>query len=335
MSAPIRIAVDAMGGDYGPSITIPACVSLISKHPRLDICLFGDAKLINPLIPAENSKCFSVVHCAETIAMSDKPSVALRGKKDSSLRRAIDAVASGEFDAVVSAGNTGAMMAIGRLVLRTIPSIDRPAICTAIPTAKGSCYMLDMGANVDCRAEHLLQFALLGSALASAVEGKQFPSVKLLNIGEEEVKGTESIKLAATMLAQQPLNYQGYIEADGIFTGNTDVVVCDGFIGNVALKASEGVAHFVADLARKEFANNLWARLVSWILAPIFKTVLKRIQPENYNGAFFLGLQGVLVKSHGSANALGFEKAMAKTIAVVEQNLLGMIDAQLDELMTE
>ena len=331
MTSRVRIAVDAMGGDFGPSVTVSACISAISKHPSLEICLFGREKDINFNLP--NSSLpdrLSIFHCDEVITMSDKPSSVLRNKKASSMRLAIDAHASGNFDAVVSAGNTGALMALGRMILRTFPAIDRPAICSSVPTEKGFSYMLDMGANVDCRAEHLAQFALMGSVLASVIESKQSPSIRLLNIGEEQLKGTESVKLAATMLADQKLNYQGYIEASEIFSGDTDVIVCDGFVGNVALKASEGVARFIAQLGREEFGRSIWTKLITIATKPLIGRVLKRIDPENYNGAFFLGLQGVLVKSHGNASEYGFANAIDKTVIAVRQNIIELLEEQLE-----
>jgi glycerol-3-phosphate acyltransferase PlsX len=317
-----------MGGDFGPSVTVPACISAISKHPSLEICLFGRKKDILSLGSLPDR--LTIFHCDEIVTMDVKPSSVLRNKTASSMRLAISAHANGSFDAVVSAGNTGALMALGRMIMRTFPAIDRPAICTSVPTAKGFSYMLDMGANVDCRAEHLAQFGLMGSVLASVIENKKNPSVRLLNIGQEELKGTESIKLAATMLASQKLNYQGFIEASEIFSGDTDVIVCDGFVGNVALKASEGVAKFIALLGREEFGRSIWAKLITILVKPIINKVLRRINPENYNGAFFLGLQGVLVKSHGNASEYGFESAIDKTVMVVQQNMIELLGQQLE-----
>ncbi len=331
MTSRVRIAVDAMGGDFGPSVTVPACITAISKHPSLEICLFGRKKDVLTYIPNNSlPDRLSICHCDEIITMSDKPSSVLRNKKASSMRLAIDAHVSGNFDAVVSGGNTGALMALGRMIMRTLPAIDRPAICSSVPTEKGFSYVLDMGANVDCRAEHLAQFGLMGSVLASVIENKKNPSVRLLNIGEEALKGTESVKLAATMLAQQNLNYQGYIEASEIFLGDTDVIVCDGFVGNVALKASEGVARFIAQLGREEFSGSLWAKLIAIASKPIIDRVLQRIDPENYNGAFFLGLQGVLVKSHGNASQHGFTNAIDKTVIAVRQNMIDLLEVQLE-----
>jgi glycerol-3-phosphate acyltransferase PlsX len=331
LTSRVRIAVDAMGGDFGPSVTVPACITAISKHPSLEICLFGRKKDVLTYIPNNSlPDRLSICHCDEVITMSDKPSSVLRNKKSSSMRQAIDAHVSGNFDAVVSGGNTGALMALGRMIMRTLPAIDRPAICSSVPTEKGFSYVLDMGANVDCRAEHLAQFGLMGSVLASVIENKKNPSVRLLNIGEEALKGTESVKLAATMLAQQNLNYQGYIEASEIFLGDTDVIVCDGFVGNVALKASEGVARFIAQLGREEFSGSLWAKLIAIASKPIIDRVLQRIDPENYNGAFFLGLQGVLVKSHGNASQHGFTNAIDKAVIAVRQNMIDLLEAQLE-----
>ena len=332
MPSRIRIAVDAMGGDLGPSVVVNACISAVSKHPRLEIRLFGSKKDVIPLLSEKylNSDRLTVVDCDEVISMDDKPSAVLRGKKESSMRKAIEAHSQGDVDGVISGGNTGALMAIGRLVLGTVPAVDRPAICTGVPTKTGFSYLLDMGANVDCSSEQLVQFAHLGSALAKAVEHKSKPSVRLLNIGKEDNKGSEAVKAAAITLTASMDGYGGFIEADEIFNGAADVIVCDGFSGNVALKSSEGVARFIAGLGAQEFNQSWWAKLLGFAAKPLIKRVLAKIDPANYNGAFFVGLNGVLVKSHGDSGAGGFAVAIDKTVAAIEKNMIGLIQDELD-----
>jgi glycerol-3-phosphate acyltransferase PlsX len=255
-------------------------------------------------------------HASQKVEMDETPSHALRNKKDSSMRVAIDLVKDGVAGACVSAGNTGALMATARFVLKMLPGIDRPAICTALPTMTSHTWMLDLGANIDCHAEHLLQFALMGSVLAGAVDNNQQPRIGLLNIGEEEIKGNEQVKEAARLLAQSPLNYSGYAEGDDIYKGNFDVIVCDGFVGNISLKSSEGVARMIAHFIRQEFTRNLLTKLAAMIAMPVLKSFREKIDPRRYNGASLLGLKGIVIKSHGSADVLSYANAIK--VAVVE-----------------
>jgi glycerol-3-phosphate acyltransferase PlsX len=249
-------------------------------------------------------------HTTETVAMDESPSKALRGKKDSSMRVAIDLVKSGEAGACVSAGNTGALMATARFVLKTLPNVDRPAIITAVPSVHGDTHMLDLGANVDCTAEHLFQFAVMGSELVKAVDGVARPKVALLNIGQEEIKGNEQVKKAHELLAASGLNYVGYVEGDDIYLGDVDLVVSDGFVGNVALKSSEGVAKFVRHTLSAQFKRNIWTWLAGLAAMPILNAFRRTMDPRRYNGASLLGLRGIVIKSHGGADEVAFENAI-------------------------
>jgi glycerol-3-phosphate acyltransferase PlsX len=255
-------------------------------------------------------------HASQKVGMDEAPSSALRNKKDSSMRVAIDLVKNGDAGACVSAGNTGALMATARFVLKMLPGIDRPAICTSLPTMTSHTWMLDLGANIDCNAEHLLQFALMGSVLAGAVDNNQRPRIGLLNIGEEEIKGNEQVKEAARLLSGSTLNYSGYAEGDDIYKGNFDVIVCDGFVGNISLKTSEGVARMIAHFIRQEFTRNLLTRFAAMIAMPVLRSFRKKIDPRRYNGASLLGLRGIVIKSHGSADVLSYANAIK--VAVVE-----------------
>ncbi|GAB3107501.1 phosphate acyltransferase PlsX [Pseudomaricurvus hydrocarbonicus] len=296
-----------MGGDLGPRSTLPAALNFAQANPELAIILVGEASTAPSSLPDN----VHFVVSTQVVSMSDKPAYALRNKQDSSMWKAIDLVARGEAQACISAGNTGALMAMGKYLLKTFPGIDRPAICKAVPTAKGASYVLDLGANVDCTSEQLVQFALMGSVLAETA-GVSSPSVGLLNIGSEDIKGNEQIRLASALLeSNDHLNYVGYIEGDGIFTGAADVVVCDGFVGNVALKVSEGVARLLASYLRELLEGGFWNRLVGQIARPLLLKWHTKFDPARYNGASFLGLQGVVVKSHGSVDAKGFECALA------------------------
>ncbi len=325
-----------MGGDFGPSVTVPAAISSLAAHPRIELVLFGLESELSPRlanIPSADRRRISVRHCDEVVAMDDKPSQALRSKKSSSMRVAIDSLKSGEADACVSAGNTGALMAIGYYVLKTSPGIDRPAICVSLPTWEGHSYLLDLGANVDNCSEHLHQFALMGTVLSRVLDGESAPKVALLNIGSEEIKGNEQVKLAAQLIGEdQRLNYMGYLEADQLFDGEANVIVCDGFVGNVALKASEGTARLIAYKGQHAFRKNALTRLLGWLARPIIRRVQDEINPEAYNGAFFLGLQGVLVKSHGGASVMGFQHAIDSAVVSVENRMVEQLDHSLEIL---
>jgi glycerol-3-phosphate acyltransferase PlsX len=319
MNSGVTIALDAMGGDFGPEVIVPAARRAIAEDKDLKMILVGDETMLRAALEsgknADNDQ-LSIHHASQTVGMDEAPSNALRNKKDSSMRVAIDLVKNGVAGACVSAGNTGALMATARFVLKMLPGIDRPAICTSLPTMTGHTWMLDLGANVDCNAEHLLQFALMGSVLADAVDNNPQPRIGLLNIGEEEIKGNEQVKEAARLLAGSPLNYSGYAEGDDIYKGTFDVIVCDGFVGNISLKSVEGVAKMISYFIRQEFTRNPLTRLAGLIALPVLRSFRQRIDPRRYNGASLLGLKGIVVKSHGSADVLSFENAIK--VAAVE-----------------
>ncbi|HHH47487.1 MAG TPA: phosphate acyltransferase PlsX [Gammaproteobacteria bacterium] len=338
MSENITIALDAMGGDVGPAVVVPAALQMLKELPRLTLVLVGDEGVLQEELNAHDTKADSRLrlhHASQKVEMDDKPSLALRGKKDSSMRVAINLVKSGEAQACVSAGNTGALMATARFVLKTLPGIDRPAICSALPTMSGMIHMLDLGANVDTSAENLLEFAVMGSVLTSAVANLETPTIGLLNIGEEEVKGNERVKEAARLLADSRLNYIGFVEGDDIYKGCVDVVVCDGFVGNVALKTSEGVAKMISNAMKEEFSRNLLTRLAALLALPVLNALRRRIDPRRYNGASLLGLQGIVVKSHGSADVLAFTYAIREAVKEVEKNVPQRISKQLEALLSE
>lgn len=330
----MRIAIDAMGGDYGPRVTVPAAVRSLTQHPALELVLVGVEAQIAPLLDglgAAERRRVTLLHCTEVVGMADKPSHALRNKRRSSMRVAVDLLDRGEVAACVSAGNTGALMAMGYSVLKTAPGIDRPAICAAIPTRIGHSYLLDLGANVDNCSEHLRQFALMGTVLSQALDRVAEPRVALLNIGEEVIKGNEQVKEAARLIeGDGRICYAGYLEADRLFDGGAEVVVCDGFVGNIALKAVEGTARFIADKGGEVFRRSHVARIIGWFARPLLKRVLAEINPEAYNGAFFLGLRGVLVKSHGRASANGFHLAIEKAIMTVESRMIEQLQSKLE-----
>jgi len=315
-----------MGGDFGPCVTVPAALSFVDADPFVSILLVGDISLIEQFLPKTYSSRITLSHASDSVSMSDKPSQVLRHKRQSSLWLAIEFVKDGGAEACVSAGNTGALMAAGRFLLKTFPGVDRPAICKPVPTQGGQkegdqkggtselthCFVLDLGANINCNAQQLLQFALMGTELASVLDGNAKPRVGLLNIGEEDIKGIETIKLAAELLkGHSRINYIGYVEGDGIYRGVADVLVCDGFIGNIALKSSEGAARLMAKQLELTFKSSVFGRLVGQIVRPLLLKWRNRFDPGRYNGASFLGLQGTLVKSHGSADKAAFEAALA------------------------
>ena len=305
----VTIAIDAMGGDHGAHVTIPAAVEYLRENPNDTIVLVGLLGAIETelrAIKASAGPRLRIHATSEVVGMDESPQLVLRNKKDSSMRVAINLVKSGEASACVSAGNTGALMATARYVLKMLPGIDRPAIASFLPTAKGQICMLDLGANVDCNAEHLLQFALMGTALVSAIEHKKNPTVGLLNIGSEDIKGNEVVKQAAELLQQSDLNFYGNVEGNDIFKGVTDVVVCDGFVGNVALKSAEGVAQMMGGFLREEFGRNIFTKLAALVSMPVLKAFKSRLDHRSYNGASLLGLKGIVVKSHGSADVFAF-----------------------------
>jgi len=328
----VTVAIDCMGGDHGVRVTVPAAVEWSRRDPQCKFVLVGLQDAIQGELrraQAGTGARLSVRHASEVVEMAEPPANALRGKKDSSMRVAIDLVKSGEAQACVSAGNTGALMAISRFVLKTLPGIDRPAIATMLPTATGHTHILDLGANVDCTAEHLLQFGIMGAELVAAVEHKPRPTVGLLNIGEEDIKGNEVVKGAATLLRDSGLNFYGNVEGDDIYKGTTDVVVCDGFVGNVALKTSEGLAQMLGTYLREEFGRNLLTRLAGLVAMPVLKSFKNRVDHRRYNGASLLGLRGVVIKSHGSADAFAFGCAIEHALDEVRTDVLGRITGRM------
>ncbi len=339
MTRPLTIALDAMGGDIGPDVVVPAALATLASRSDLTLILVGRADVIEAKLEALGAKGRAgivVHHAADVVGMDESPASALRSKKDSSMRVAINLVKNGAADACVSAGNTGALMATARFVLKTLPGIDRPAICTAIPTVRGHTHMLDLGANADCKPEHLLQFAVMGSELARAVDGVERPRVGLLNIGAEDIKGNELVKEAGALLAAAgELNYIGYIEGDGVYLEPADVVVTDGFVGNVALKTSEGVAKLVRHFMTQEFKRNVFTRLVALVAMPVLRGFARRIDPRRYNGASLLGLSGIVIKSHGGADELAFGNAIRIAMLEVEKAVPQRIKATLSALHAE
>lgn len=330
MSNVISIALDAMGGDFGPSVVVPAAIDALKQHADINIILVGDEQVLGDAVKSSsgaNLSRLTIHHASEQVEMDELPSHALRNKKDSSMRVAINLVKEGRADACVSAGNTGALMAVARFVLKMLPGIDKPAICTALPSMTSHTWMLDLGANVDCEAEHLLQFAVMGSVLAKALDGTQSPRIGLLNVGEEEIKGNEQVKRASTLLAESNLAYAGYAEGDDIYIGNFDVIVCDGFVGNVSLKTTEGVAKMIAFFIRQEFSRNLLTKLAALVALPVLKAFRRRIDPRLYNGASLLGLRGIVIKSHGDADTIGF----ANAIGVAAQEIRGSVPERISK----
>ncbi len=330
------IALDAMGGDFGPEVTLPAALKAMEVDANLELILVGDQTILQPWMDRQAPTIkgrLRVVPASQIVAMDESPSQALRSKKDSSMRVAINLVKDGEAQACVSAGNTGALMATSKFVLKTLPGIQRPAICAKLPTTKGSTRVLDLGANVDSSPEQLFQFAVMGSVLACEVGGIENPTVGLINIGEEEIKGNDSVKASAQLLSNSHLNYKGFIEGDSIFFGAVDVVVCDGFVGNVALKSSEGVAKMITHYLREAFTRNLWTRLLALLCKPILSGFKERMDPRNYNGASLLGLRGIVVKSHGGADSYAFANAIHEAVCEVAHRVPERIGEQLQQFL--
>jgi glycerol-3-phosphate acyltransferase PlsX len=314
-----------MGGDHGPQVTVPAVVDYLHRNPGTDIVLVGLPDVIASelrALKATPNPRLRIQPASEVVGMDESPALALRGKKNSSMRVALDLVKSGAAQACVSAGNTGALIATSRFVLKTLPGIDRPALAVVLPTIRGHTYVLDLGANVDCSAEHLLQFGVMGATLVATVENKERPSIGLLNIGEEEIKGNEVVKQAAELLRDSGLNFYGNIEGNDIYKGTTDVVVCDGFVGNVALKTSEGVAQMLSTFLREEFKRNLLTKFAGLVALPVIKAFKRRVDHRRYNGASLLGLRGIVIKSHGSADRHAFRFAIARAVDEVRGGML-------------
>ena len=329
-----------MSGDHGVSSSVPAAIESIEKFDDMFLILVGDQDKINPLISdkikiLENTR-YKILHTKESINMDDEIISAIRGKKKSSMRLGINAVKNKDADACVSAGNTGALMALSKIILKTIPGIDRPAICGSLPTKSGQFHMLDLGANVECSAKHLYQFSLMGSALVQSLELNNKPVIGLLNIGSEEFKGNDTIKSAGQLISKSNLNYAGFVEGDDMFSGKFDVVVADGFAGNIALKSIEGVAKVISHFIKTEFTKNMFTKLSALISLPVLKSVKQRVDPREYNGASLVGLQGVVVKSHGGADSYAFSQAINTAYYEVKNELLNKIESLIQtELSNE
>jgi glycerol-3-phosphate acyltransferase PlsX len=325
----VTLAVDAMGGDFGVAVTIPACCDFLQSHPDVMVIAVGDPKLLNEAIKRCNAEMlnrFQIIGASEIVLMDDPIEVALRRKKDSSMRVAIEQVQQGKADAVVSAGNTGALMAISRYILKTLEGIDRPAIATAIPNELGKgTTVLDLGANADCEPIHLLQFAQMADVMLRVVNGNASPSIGLLNIGEEVIKGNDVVKQTAELLRQSNLNFYGNVEGNDIFKGTTDIVVCDGFVGNVVLKASEGLAKMMSGMIREEFSRSLLTKLMGLAALLPLGRVRKRVDHRRYNGAVLLGLRGCVIKSHGSADRFAFKVALDRAYDAAKNRMVDKI----------
>ena len=338
MTSVYTIALDAMGGDFGLSVVVPAAISSLKEYDDLALILVGDEEKIKAELSHQNQQVnerLRIHHASQVVDMGEAPALALRGKKDSSMRVAINLVKEGVANAAVSAGNTGALMATARFVLKMLPGIDRPAICSTIPSEFGSSHVLDLGANVDSSAEHLYQFAVMGSELVKAVDNIESPKVGLLNIGQEAIKGNEQVKAASTLLEKADLNYIGYVEGDDVFLKDVDVVVCDGFVGNVALKTTEGLAKMISNELKSQFTSNIFSKIAALIALPVIKAFRRKFDPRRYNGASFLGLQGTVVKSHGGADSLSFANAIGIARAEAITNVPKKINKQLEVLFEE
>jgi glycerol-3-phosphate acyltransferase PlsX len=328
MSKAVTISLDAMGGDHGADVVVPAALDYLRQDPQVRLILVGmEDELRKRVGDHPYGDRLTIHHASQQVGMDELPSKALRNKKDSSMRVAIDLVKAGMANACVSAGNTGALMATSRFVLKMLPNVDRPAIITALPSIEGQTYMLDLGANVDCSAEHLFQFAVMGSEQVSAVAEIPSPRIGLLNIGQEEIKGNEQVKKAHELLSASSLNYVGYVEGDDIYKGGTDVIVSDGFVGNVALKSSEGVAKMISHFMKEGFNRNLFTKLAGLIALPVLRGLRHRIDPRRYNGASLLGLRGSVIKSHGGADSLAF----ANAIRIAKKEALADVPSRIAE----
>lgn len=331
----VTIAVDAMGGDHGPKVTVPASLELLERDPEVEIILVGLPEPIEKVLnqhSASLSPRLRIHPATQVVEMDEAPAFSLKKKKDSSLRVAIDLVKEGAAHCAVSAGNTGALMATARFVLKMLPGIERPAIASKLPTRNGHVLVLDLGANVDCEPLHLQQFGIMGSVLVSAVDGVAQPSVGLLNIGHEAIKGNEMIKRASELLAQAPIHFYGNVEGDDVFKGAVDVVVCDGFVGNVLLKSAEGLASTLATMLKRELMRNWFTRLCALPSLPALRRFRKSVDPRQYNGASLLGLKGLVVKSHGGADAYGFRHALQHAVSEARNNVTGRIEKAITEM---
>jgi glycerol-3-phosphate acyltransferase PlsX len=328
-----------MGGDFGPPVSVAAAKIILNTYPEVRLKLYGDKNAITQYLAGCEQPLLAradVIHASQVVEMDDNPADAIRKKKDSSMRKALQAIKDGEAQACVSAGNTGALMALARFVIKMIPGIDRPAIITALPTESGSTLMLDLGANVECDADTLFQFAIMGSILSSAVDERERPRVGLLNIGEEDIKGNDQVKQAAVKVADcDDLNYVGFVEGNDIFSGKCDVVVTDGFTGNNVLKASEGIVRLLSKKLRNTFHRNLLTKLVGLLIQPILKSFKREVDPDQYNGATLIGLQGIVIKSHGGASVKATVHALEEAIKEVKKDVPSKIKSKVQELAAE
>ena len=332
------IALDAMGGDHGPCVVVPAALDSLGRNPNLRLILVGDESVLREEMQrrrVQESERLTVHHAPERVEMDDSPSKVLRGKRNSSMHLAIGLVRDGKADACVSAGNTGALMAIARFLLKTIPGIDRPAIIGVFPSVHGHTHMLDLGANVDSSADHLYQFAVMGYELVRAVEGMDRPRVGLLNIGEEEIKGNEQVKQAAKLLSDSHLNFIGYVEGNDLFSGVVDIVVTDGFVGNVALKTTEGLARLIGTSLKDAYRRNWFTLLAGLLSKPALSGFRQRFDPRQYNGASFLGLRGIVVKSHGNADRQAFFNAIRTAEVEVEKRVPARIGQRIESIFAD
>jgi glycerol-3-phosphate acyltransferase PlsX len=328
----ITIAIDSHGGDHGVSVTVPAAISALTDAPDLSIVLVGQQDQLQAELGRHKNKFperLSIQHASQIVGMDESPASAMRGKKDSSMRVAINLIKDGKADACVSAGNTGALMATARFVLKTLSGIKRPAIVTAMPTMHGHVHVLDLGANVDTPADVLQQFGIMGSILVHAVEGIEQPKVGLLNIGHEDIKGNDTVKQASELLKSSPVNYVGYVEGDDIFMSDLDVVVCDGFVGNVSLKSIEGMVQMISSIMREEFKRNFLTRMAAFIAMPVIKALRRRLDNRRYNGATLVGLGGIVIKSHGSADIYAYQHAIMEAYKEVEHGVTEKIEQVL------
>ncbi|MFT5707364.1 MAG: glycerol-3-phosphate acyltransferase PlsX [Oceanospirillaceae bacterium] len=338
MTDRVFIAIDVMGGDLGLHTILPACVAAIARYPSLYLLLCGKSTDISAYLASLDLNTqihdrFQIIEATTVVAMSETPKFAVRHRRDSSMYLALSQVAQGKAQACVSAGNTGALMAMSCLLIKTIAGISRPAIVASMPTVKGQCTLLDLGANINCKAENLFQFAIMGSALVKGMFGVSAPKIGLLNIGSEAKKGLVQVIAAAEMLqSRKDLNYAGFIEGDDVFSGKVDVVVCDGFAGNVLLKTSEGLAKFINLKVARDLKKSIFRRVLTWFATPILKEIRQQLDPARRNGAVLLGLRAVVVKSHGSANQQGFGCAIDQAVKAVECELPKMIEKTMHPL---
>lgn len=335
----LTLALDAMGGDFGPQVTVPAAMQALAFYPELKIILIGDSRLISKFLPdnAPETQRLTIQHASQIVTMNDRPMTALRNRRDSSMRIALDMVKEGRADACVSGGNTGVLMAMAKLVLKTLPGIDRPALISMLPTLDDKpVYMLDLGANVSCDSETLFQFAVMGSVMAETVEQFNCPKVALLNIGEESIKGNDVVRQTAELLRQtNKLNYIGFIEGHQIFSGRAEVIVCDGFVGNITLKTTEGVANLLISYLKQTISKGWLRKLLSVLLTPLLKKSFQKMKPDQYNGASLLGLRGIVVKSHGNADQVAFLNAIKQAVVEVEQQVPSRIQHRLESVLLE